>query len=79
MTTTTAPAYRVECHATGRDKLISNVLPATGFTTWCQRCKCVHTVAWQDLPQEVLREIAGAISGVLEQSVSREVVTRLSQ
>lgn len=63
--TTASATHRVECHA-GRSKLISNIIPGTGYSTWCQRCKIVHEVAWKDLPAEILREIRQAIDVVLE-------------
>lgn len=60
----TAGMHRVECKA-GKPKLISNILPASGYTVWCQQCRIVHLVSWDALPAAVLRGIAETISEIL--------------
>lgn len=60
----TAGMHRIECKA-GKPKLISNMLPASGYTVWCQQCRIVHLVSWDALPAAVLRGIAETISGIL--------------
>lgn len=57
------PSHRVTCDV-ARPKLISSI-NAIGFTVWCQRCKRVEFIQWDDLPIDLLERIHATMGGLI--------------
>ncbi len=57
-------SHRVTCNLL-HPKLISTLTPLEGYTVWCQRCKRVEMVKWEELPHEVLVSVQSRLSEML--------------